>query len=44
MDVTAVRVEGMLHDFLMLDSLRDCNATNVARHLAIDALRTSVAA
>ncbi|WP_030979685.1 MULTISPECIES: alpha/beta hydrolase [unclassified Streptomyces] len=43
-DVTAVRVEGMLHDFLMLDSLRDCNATNVARHLAIDALRTSVAA
>jgi acetyl esterase len=37
-DVTAVRVLGMVHDFLMLDSLRDCKATNVARGLAIDAL------
>lgn len=43
-DVTAVRVEGMLHDFLMLDSLRDCKATNVARHLAVDALRELVPA
>jgi acetyl esterase len=39
-DVTAVRVLGMVHDFLMLDSLRDANATKLARHLAIDALRT----
>jgi acetyl esterase len=40
-DVTAVRVLGMVHDFLMLDSLRDANATKVARHLAIDALRAA---
>jgi acetyl esterase len=37
-DVTAVRVLGMVHDFLMLDSLRDANATTLARHLTIDAL------
>jgi acetyl esterase len=41
-DVTAVRVLGMVHDFLMLDSLRDANATKVARHLAIDALKTAL--
>lgn len=41
-DVTAVRVLGMVHDFLMLDSLRDAKATKVARHLAIDALRTAL--
>ncbi|GAB2922817.1 alpha/beta hydrolase [Streptomyces mayteni] len=40
-DVTAVRVEGMVHDFLMLDSLRDCNATDAARRLAIDTLHTA---
>jgi acetyl esterase len=40
-DVTAVRVLGMVHDFLMLDSLRDANATKVARRLAIDALRSA---
>ena len=43
-DVTAVRVLGMVHDFLMLDSLRDCKATAVARHLAVDALRTALQA
>ncbi|MEU8897470.1 alpha/beta hydrolase [Nocardia sp. NPDC048505] len=37
-EVTAVRVLGMVHDFLMLDSLRDCHATKVARNLAIEAL------
>ncbi|WP_024800307.1 alpha/beta hydrolase [Nocardia sp. BMG51109] len=37
-DVTAVRMLGMVHDFLMLDSLRHCRATNVARNLAIEAL------
>lgn len=40
--VTAVRVEGMVHDFLMLDSLRDCRATVVARSLAIGALRKAL--
>ncbi|MDX6345213.1 MAG: acetyl esterase [Streptomyces sp.] len=41
-DVTAVRVLGMVHDFLMLDLLRDTNATKVARHLTIDALKTAL--
>ncbi|MGA4545321.1 alpha/beta hydrolase [Uniformispora flossi] len=41
-DVTSVRVAGMVHDFLLLDSLRDTRAANVARHLAIEALRTAL--
>ncbi|MEY9931672.1 acetyl esterase [Catenulispora sp. GP43] len=41
-DVTAVRVLGMVHDFLMLDSLRDSNATTLARRLAVDALKTAL--
>ncbi|WP_432187965.1 alpha/beta hydrolase [Streptomyces sp. Tue6028] len=41
-DVTAVRVAGMVHDFMLLDSLRDTRATNVARHLAVDALRKAL--
>ncbi|MGN5235564.1 alpha/beta hydrolase [Rhodococcus sp. SJ-3] len=41
-DVTSVRVQGMVHDFLLLDSLRDTKAANVARHLAIDALETAL--
>ncbi|WP_430334887.1 alpha/beta hydrolase [Rhodococcus sp. ACT016] len=41
-DVTAVRVTGMVHDFLMLDSLRDCHATAAARTLAIDAIRRAL--
>ncbi|MEU6746212.1 alpha/beta hydrolase [Spirillospora sp. NPDC046719] len=41
-DVTAVRVAGMVHDFLLLDSLRDTRATNVARKLAVDALKTAL--
>ncbi|MFB6665855.1 MULTISPECIES: alpha/beta hydrolase [Streptomyces] len=41
-DVTAVRVAGMVHDFLLLDSLRDTRAANVARKLAVDALRTAL--
>lgn len=41
-DVTAVRVLGMVHDFLMLDSLRDTNATKLARRLAIDALKAAL--
>ncbi|KAA0021366.1 alpha/beta hydrolase [Antrihabitans cavernicola] len=41
-DVTAVRVSGTVHDFLLLDSLRDTPATNVARKLAVDALRDAL--
>ncbi|WP_427895189.1 alpha/beta hydrolase fold domain-containing protein [Kribbella sp. GL6] len=29
-DVTSVRVQGMVHDFLLLDSLRDAKAANIA--------------
>lgn len=43
-DVTSVRVAGMVHDFLLLDSLRDTKAANVARELAIGALRTALQA
>lgn len=41
-DVTSVRVAGMVHDFLLLDSLRDTKAANVARTLAIEALKTAL--
>lgn len=41
-DVASVRVQGMVHDFLLVDSLRDTKAANVARHLAIDALKTAL--
>ncbi|KOG90309.1 alpha/beta hydrolase [Streptomyces varsoviensis] len=41
-DVTAVRVTGMVHDFLMLDSLRDTRAADVARKLAVDALTAAL--
>ena len=41
-DVTCIRVAGMVHDFLLLDSLRDTEAATVARHLAIDALTTAL--
>ncbi|WP_066913017.1 alpha/beta hydrolase [Millisia brevis] len=41
-DVTSVRVAGMVHDFLLLDSLRDTKAANVARGLAIDFLRNAL--
>jgi acetyl esterase/lipase len=40
-DVTAVRALGMVHDILVIDSLRDTHGTRVARHLAIDALKTA---
>ncbi|MGW1013923.1 alpha/beta hydrolase [Streptomyces termitum] len=41
-EVTAVRVSGTVHDFMLLDSLRDTAATRVARKLAIDALRKAL--
>ncbi|MEV7180239.1 alpha/beta hydrolase [Kitasatospora sp. NPDC093679] len=40
--VTAVRVLGMVHDFMMLDSLRDTAANNVALRLAGDTLRDAL--
>ncbi|MFB8277936.1 alpha/beta hydrolase [Nocardia colli] len=41
-EVTGVRISGTVHDFLLLDSLRDTPATNVARKLSIDALRKAL--
>jgi acetyl esterase/lipase len=41
-DVTSVRVAGMVHDFLLLDSLRDTRAANIARKMAVDFLRTAL--
>ena len=41
-DVTAVRVLGMVHDFLMLDALRDSKASVVARTLAVEALHRAL--
>ncbi|ALU73194.1 hypothetical protein H351_04150 [Rhodococcus erythropolis R138] len=41
-DVTSVRVAGMVHVFLLLDGLRDTRAANVARTLAVNALRTAL--
>ncbi|MEV6701573.1 alpha/beta hydrolase [Streptomyces sp. NPDC051453] len=41
-DVTAVRVAGMVHDFLLLDSLRDTRAADIARKTAVDFLRTAL--
>ncbi len=41
-EVTAVRVLGMVHDFLMLDGLRDCHGTVAARALAVGALRRAL--
>jgi hypothetical protein len=32
----------MVHDFLLLDSLRDTRAANVARKLAVDFLHTAL--
>ncbi|MGW5868308.1 alpha/beta hydrolase [Streptomyces sp. NPDC055239] len=40
--VTAVRISGTVHDFMLLDSLRDTPATNVARQLSVDALREAL--
>lgn len=41
-DVTSVRVAGMVHDFLLLDSLRDTRAAHVARELAITFLEKAL--
>lgn len=41
--VTAVRFQGMVHDFMMLDSLRDTRANRAALDLAGDFLHTALA-
>ncbi|MFF8652123.1 alpha/beta hydrolase [Streptomyces griseoluteus] len=41
-DVTSVRVAGMVHDFLLLDSLRDTRAADIARKIAIDFLGSAL--
>jgi acetyl esterase/lipase len=37
--VTALRMQGIIHDFLMLDALRDTRAARAALTLAVDTLR-----
>ncbi|MER6464354.1 alpha/beta hydrolase [Streptomyces sp. NPDC001288] len=41
-DVTAVRVAGMVHDFMLLDSLRDTRAANIARKISVDFLKAAL--
>ena len=41
-DVTAVRVAGTVHDFMLLDDLRETAANKVAMDLSIDALRRAL--
>lgn len=41
-DVTSVRVAAMVHDFFLLNSLRNTKAANVARGLAIKALKEAL--
>jgi acetyl esterase len=42
-DVTAVRYEGVFHDFMMLDALADTNATRAAIAQTARALRSALA-
>jgi acetyl esterase len=41
-EVTATRYQGIIHDFVMLNALRDTNAAKAAMHQAIDYLRTTL--
>jgi acetyl esterase len=41
-DVTAVRLGGIIHDFVMLDAVRDTNANKTALDLASTALRRAL--
>ncbi len=38
-DVTTVRYDGVVHDFMLLDAMRDANATRAAISQAVDFLR-----
>ncbi|WP_277441620.1 alpha/beta hydrolase [Streptomyces sp. SPB162] len=40
--VTAVRVQGVIHDFVMLNALRSTHGADVAINLAADTLRTAL--
>ncbi|CAM5643765.1 Esterase OS=Streptomyces antimycoticus OX=68175 GN=aes_2 PE=4 SV=1 [Streptomyces antimycoticus] len=42
MPVTALRMQGIIHDFLMLDALRDTRAARAALTLAVDTLRDAL--
>ncbi|WP_432129308.1 alpha/beta hydrolase [Streptomyces sp. bgisy082] len=43
-EVTAVRVQGIIHDFVLLNALRGTQGAEVAIALAVSALRTALAA
>ncbi|MFH8798677.1 alpha/beta hydrolase fold domain-containing protein, partial [Streptomyces sp. NPDC017936] len=40
--VTAVRYQGVIHDFVMLDALRETHAAEAAIHQAVGVLRTAL--
>lgn len=42
--VTAVRVQGVIHDFVLLNALRDTQGAEVAIALAVATLRKALAA
>ena len=42
-DVTAVRIAGTVHDFMLLDGLRETAANKVAMALSVEALRQALA-
>ena len=42
--VTAMRMEGIIHDFAMLDALRGAHAARAAMTMAVDTLRTTLRA
>jgi acetyl esterase len=42
--VTAVRFQGIIHDFLMLNALRETHAADAATRLAVDTLRRALTA
>ncbi len=42
--VTAVRFQGIIHDFVMLNALRETHAAEAAITLAVDTLRKALAA
>ncbi|MFH8803997.1 esterase, partial [Streptomyces sp. NPDC017936] len=39
----AVRYQGVIHDFVMLDALRETHAAEAAIHQAVSVLRTAFA-
>lgn len=41
-EVTAARISGTVHDFMLLDSLRDAPSTILARSIAVETLRAAL--